>query len=111
MQAKKINQISTAKRGTPGLTAKPPIWLRILLILLTAAGILSVLLFLFLTDSKDAAVDLIKTFISWPVAIVIILLILHRPLSTFIENLGQNFQTVKLSILQFALEVSRASQF
>jgi len=59
------------------------------------------------TALKDVT-NLIQ-IISWPIVVAIALLLLYKPISRFLESLGQNFQTVKLSILQVTLEVSKAS--
>jgi hypothetical protein len=85
-------------------------WLKSLLVLVIVVGIFGLLLFLLLVDRKNA-IDLIKAFIAWPVVIAIAILVLSKPLAQFLYSLGQNFQTVKVSVLQFALEVSKASQF
>lgn len=81
-----------------------------MLVLVIALGISVWFFFLLLVD-RAAALDLIQAIITWPVVIAIALLLLYKPLSRFLDALGQNFQTVKIAVLQFALEVSRASQF
>jgi hypothetical protein len=47
----------------------------------------------------------------WPVVVVLALVFFRKPLSRFLENLSKNFQSVKLSVLQVTLELSKASEF
>jgi hypothetical protein len=87
-------------------------WQLSLLIIVIGLVIIASLILLLLEPASAAskeAIDLIQIIISWPVVIIIALFLLYKPLSQFFEFLGQNFQTVKISVLQFALEVSRPS--
>jgi hypothetical protein len=88
----------------------------VLLIVVVFLSLLLLLFWIFRPAIGDALfkdfINLIGIFISWPVVVLIALLLLYKPLSGFLESLGKNNQNVKVSILQFfALEVSKASEF
>ncbi len=73
-------------------------------------AIIGFLVFLLLDKPASTNVINLIQIISWPIVILITLLLLHRPLSRFIESLGgPNVQTFKVSVLQFGLELSKAS--
>ncbi len=87
-------------------------WQVNLLLVVISLVIVSLLVLLLLQPASAASkqvINLIQIVISWPVVIVLALFLLYKPISRFLESLGQNFQTVKISVLQFALEVSRPS--
>src|SRR6266487_192121 len=73
-------------------------------------AIIGFLVFLLLDKPASTNVINLIQIISWPIVILITLLLLHRPLSRFIESLGgPNVQPFKVSVLQFGLELSKAS--
>ncbi len=87
-------------------------WQLNLLIVVIGLVIISLLVLLLLEPASAASrevINLIQIIISWPIVILLALLLLYKPISRFFESIGQNFQTVKISVLQFALEVSKPS--
>ena len=46
----------------------------------------------------------------WPAVVAMALVFFRKPLSRFFENLSENYQSVKLSILQVTVELSKASE-
>jgi hypothetical protein len=54
-------------------------------------------------------VDLLQV-IAWPIVLIVALAMFWRPLSRFVENLGAQGRGVKLSILEFGLELSPLPQ-
>jgi hypothetical protein len=113
------------KEAAQDVTKKIQSWLdrnglkvggRVLLIIVVFFSLFLLLFWIFRPAIGDALfkdfINLIGIFISWPVVVLIALILLYKPLSGFLESLGKNNQNVKVSILQFfALEVSRASEF
>jgi len=54
--------------------------------------------------------ELIQALV-WPIVVLVAIVAFRRPFSNLLQKATTNFQTVKVSILQFSLELSQASEF